>query len=839
MNNNESKINSKKKKEHNNLETINYSKSKQNQIKKYLLYSKDIISISNNNIAFNKNKKIELENIDKKKEEYKKRNIKDQNTTEIKANENNKVTKNKKVDNIKIEEINKENCIISNTNRDFYNKHMERNKSFNFYDESNIFRNKINNNKNHLFYILNDNNKNKKKTNLISVRSFNKNKEYFNKHIFNSENINFNNPHNQDINNFSFYDNNMINNINIFEGKNKISTFKNIKTFYAHLEILISLYLKRNFEYFIKKIKNNKNQLKNGKTDNYEKINNKNASIINVNNAHCSLFCSININQDNNKLFNTIFNNISTPLTKRDKIRNENSQLLNNIRKNKLLFINPENDVNLSTYQKFEKEINKSVYFPKNKITKFNTDLINEIKPNEIYVDNKKIKFNKNINNNIKKSSPIKEMNINLKKINVCRLNELNKLYYNQNLLKNKSFNNISISEMNNILNMKGIGHSKYNSNIIQINDNFNNNNGNIDKIKLKKISSVKNNIYIKAKEKSNKTIKEIKIQNSKNKLSPFKKYFYNKKINNIKTDNLIESSRLKDSHLYSTNNDNNLEKSIIKKIYIRRNSNIKNKNNINYNESDELNEILIKQLKTKDKRMFINIKYFNINNYLKIKKNYNLKSLKNEQQCSILIMKNKIKIKLNKNNNIIKDIYLFDNDNKERNKKNKNKKSKHISFSLKENISSKKKINIKIIKCFKKIILNKNNKILKYYFEIFKNEKNKNRLINDKIGVYHKINYNDDYNLNKRIKTPNNFKQNNNIHCKSKAYNLTSKNYINQKINNNNKRRRRELSSSINFNEINITVHNNKGNNISTELKLKKKIFLFRIKLIKNAFKD
>ena len=65
--------------------------------------------------------------------------------------------------------------------------------------------------------------------------------------------------------------------------------------------------------------------------------------------------------------------------------------------------VNPENDVNLSTYQKFEKEINKSVYFPKNKITKFNTDLINEIKPNEIYVDNKKIKFNKNINNNIKK----------------------------------------------------------------------------------------------------------------------------------------------------------------------------------------------------------------------------------------------------------------------------------------------------------------------------------------------------------------------------------------------------------------------------------------------------
>ena len=146
------------------------------------------------------------------------------------------------------------------------------------------------------------------------------------------------------------------------------------------------------------------------------------------------------------------------------------------------------------------------------------------------------------------------------------------------------------------------------------------------------------------------------------------------------------------------------------------------------------------------------------------------------------------------------------------------------------------------------KIILKNNKKLVNFYFSKLKNEiiEYKSNINKNSYGIYHKINYNDDFNLNKRMKTPNNFKKYNNIQCKTKAYNLTSKLSINQnkiKVNNKNKNKRRELSSNFNSSlkyinkEINIVVHNN--NSISDKTnKIKNKLFLFRSKLIKSILK-
>ena len=140
--------------------------------------------------------------------------------------------------------------------------------------------------------------------------------------------------------------------------------------------------------------------------------------IVNVNNAHCSLYCSINLNQD--KLFNSLFdnrniynieNNTFTPLIKSNEIKNIkqfNKDGINNINKrNRLLFVSPEYDTTLNNNKNTDEIYYKSVYIPKKKISKSNTNLISGIKINN---NNNK---NQNFNNKNMKSSSIKEMNIN------------------------------------------------------------------------------------------------------------------------------------------------------------------------------------------------------------------------------------------------------------------------------------------------------------------------------------------------------------------------------------------------------------------------------------------
>ena len=883
-----------KKKDKNNLSKINETKNRQKQLKKYLC------STNNNREDF---KKL-LNNNDDEKEK------KDMNITEIKTDG---IIKNIKVNKMKVDDFHKENKNNSNTSyikKDVYNtKPIERNKSFNFYGSQNNCKEKINNSQ--LLYNLNNinNKKNQRKANLISVRSFDKHKDLANGQLLYSEYFNIINPLNKDVSNFSFYQYNILNNnLNNFNknnntnkanytysnlttpGKNKLSSstsqallsFKIIKTFFAHLEILVSLYLKRNFNYFKDKLKEYINQ-KDLKKFSNEKKRIKNGPIINVNNAHCSLFCSININQDNNnnnnKLFNTVFNSNNTPIMKKGEEEKENikldKNLINKIKKNKLSFLNNEYNISTNQNNKIKKEINKSVYIPKIKITKFNNIISNDNKKKSADIeDNREIK---NYNNK-KQSSPIKEMNINLKKINVCKLNELNQLYLSQNLYNNN--NNINFTDINNILNINNNNntlHTKFNSNIIQIdeNDDKHNTNSNLSKgkfYKLKKLSSVKSDVYTKPKEKNTKKIiKEIKIQ--KNQSTPFKNDInYNKNNSNkskkISTENIVTISnsflKNKNEDLLNNNNSNNSkEKNLIKKIYIRRKS--KNENKLDYKESREKtnskrkkclsnllsfkkqvktkqifeqNEILIKHIKTSDEKLYINIKYIILNNNFKTNnKIYDYKTLKKETKNKISIINNKFVIAESMINNIkfeISDIFSFDNDEKKimKNKKNDN----NIEFSNKLKSIIIKYIRKKIIKLIfefirnmllRKIIANNNKKIIKKYFSFLqlKNKvykKNRNKIKSEKniCGIYHKINYNDDFNINKRMKIPIDNEKNNNLdNNKTKVYTLTSQNSIQQFKNKNKlKNKRRELSSSINFNktlkfinkEINIIVHNN-----------------------------
>jgi hypothetical protein len=548
--------------------------------------------------------------------------------------------------------------------------------------------------------------------------------------------------------------------------------------------------------------------------------------------------------------------------------------------------MNQDPDMSLSMNKKLDKTINgnSSVYIPKNKITKFNND-INNIKNKNDYSNNNIIKNYSNINQNLKRSSPIKEMSINLKKINVCRLNDLNQLYLSQNLMKNNSNNNISFSEINNMFNINNsnnnnnIGHTKFYSNIIKINNNNNSNNNHhsnnisIDKNKLKKISSAKNGVYVKPKEK---IIKEIKIQNNQNnKMSPYENETHNSKTKNAQCENIFtisnhffknknfnHLSKLKHIDSYSINtsiNNSSNDNSAIKKIYIRRNSkkicnNSPNDNKIEINKNSYLstllsfknikeknnkqNEILIKHITTKDKRIFINISYVLLKNHIKTTNKYNLLSLQESPQNSISIINNKFifseyESKSSEKINI-SDIFRFDNDKKKNNKNNESKK-KIVSKDEKKKFIKLKKIikefikkkYIKFIfniykrdKCLRKIILNKKNKILYYYFsKLNKKSKYNNSKADKNNGVYHKINYNDNFNLSKRMKTPNNDKQKNKIQCKTKAINLTNQNSINKnkiksKINSNKKKGK--VSSAIDFNstqkyknkEINIFVH-------------------------------
>ena len=875
-----------KKKDKNNSSIIKETKNRQKQIKEYLCNI-------NNNKEENKTMINNNDNTEK-----------DIIITELKTDN---AIKNIRVNKVKAYDINKEHKESNNTSyikKDFYNtKPIERNKSFNFYGSQKNYQEKINNN--YLFYNINKNKKNQRKSNLISVRSFDKHKDLGNDKLLYSDYFNLIRPLNKDVSNFSFYQYNILNNnlnnynknnntnnanytYNILTtpGKNRITkntsqvllSFKNIKTFFAHLEILISLYLKRNFNYFKEKIKEYINQ-KDSKKNKYENIGCKSGPIINVNNAHCSLFCSININQgsnNNNKLFNKVFNSNNTPITKiteaeKDNIKLEKS-LIHGVDKNKLFFLN--NDYNMNKNKNIKKEINKSVYIPKNKITKFNYNLANENK-----IKSSNIEENKEINNynNKKQSSPIKQMNINLKKINVCKLNELNQLYLSQNLYKNNNNNNsLNFSEINNLLNINNNTlHTKFNSNLIQIDDN-NNTNNNLSKeknYKLKKISSAKNGVYTKPKDKNKKKIiKEIKIQ--KNQSSPFKNEInYNNKCKKIRTENILTISNSflnnKNEDLINNNNLNtSKEKNMIKKIYIRRKSKNENKSDNNNNVSKEKdnskekkglsnllsfkkkketkkifenNEILIKHIKTSDEKLYINIKYIILNNNFEVcNKVYDSSTLKIENKNKISIINNKILLAESIINNIkfpISDIFSFDNDKKGRNKTKKknlikneyvNKlKSifvKYIRKKIIQNISELKRNKRNIL--LRKIIVNNNKKVLNKYFLKFKlknkvNKKNRNKNKSEKniCVIYHKINYNDDFNLNKRMKSPNDNEKINNMNFKTKVYNLTTQNSIQQnKTKNKIKNKRRELSSSINFNktlkyinkEINIIVHNN-----------------------------
>ena len=312
----------------------------------------------------------------------------------------------------------------------------------------------------------------------------------------------------------------------------------------------------------------------------------------------------------------------------------------------------------------------------------------------------------------------------------------------------------------------------------------------------------------------------------------------------------------------------------------------------------------MIANFVTPDKRVFINEKYMIINNNNYIKRNKNLcltLNLDIENQCSISIVNNIINeskeinnillYKLNNNKINILDIYSFDDNKKE--KTPEVIKTKNICFFFKDHTITKgesiidltvnedlcnfinilKNNIIKRIRKFiyiifkRKIILmkllkKKDSKIINFYFSKLKyNNKSSNvQFISDKNnhGIYHKINYNDDYNLNKRLKTPKNFKKNinvNNPHCKTKPYNLNCYNGINQhnsKKKLDRKRSNEKISLNLNYKsinkyinkEMNICVHNNTNtnnnnkSNIDEIKKIKNKIFSLRIKLIISTLK-
>ena len=931
---NKNKTISKIKKEQNNITNVNDCKNKnhQKQIKKYLFKNVGIFNKNknnnNNNLNYTFIKEFNGTDTKSKKQNFIINEFKKEDNTNSKKN-------NDELDNIYMNTNGNINITINpNTN---INWNLKGNESI--FKPNQQEQKKYNSNID-LFYFLNNNKKNKRKSNMMLAKSFNKRK--INDKLINSEYINFNDINVNNNNNESFYENtplknknnnyiykNYNNNINSYKNNKTIETydnytiktnnkalsknnkstnsskhliyFKSIKTFYAHLEILISLYLKRNLKDFIEKIKENKLEENSNK-------NNQTTPIINVNNAHCSLYCSININQNqdnqNNKILKTLLNknnhndfineNIyNVPMSKKidNEYENDNINLINkkifdnvNNKKNKNIIVNTIQKMNLSlsyknnnNSKKNEKEnendktiktINKSVYIPKNKIIKYNN--------NDKKINNNNVKINLindyKVNSNVKGSSPIKEMNIKLKKINVCRLNELNQLFSNQKLMNNNT-NSIDFNKMQNMV-------QNYNNNTINTNI-INTLNINGDKNKVRKIVGSKSGIYIKPKEKE-KIIKEIKIQKKKNMITPYKNDNIFIDTKEIKSE--IKNDCFKNSDFINKNNSCKQDK-IIKKIIISTNlknlNNNKNNNNTiecnnniisnnksnrclstilsfkNIKEKNNNQKILIKQIITSDKRIFINVNYYILNNNdIKNKNTFNSLIIKESWQCSISIINNALFLftsEYEKEKHNIEDIFRFDNDDKTKGelkiKKTQYEKEKEKFYQLKNII--KKHINKKYMKLFfdrykkfkllRKIILIKNQKILYYYLAKFnKGTININKNIDKNNSIYHKINYNDDFNLTKKTKAPNERKinevkeqsikknyddyinNNNNIHCKTKAYNLSTKNHINKnKSNINNKKKGKEKESlSINNNnncnstqkyinkEINIFVH-------------------------------
>ena len=704
------------------------------------------------------------------------KNTKSLNQSEI-QNYKNLHQSNKAIKNIKVNILNSNdislksiNSIYFKTNRDFYHSKPlnKRNKSSNYFidDYNTINYTNINN------------------INNINSTLFPYNKHKRTKSDFIFLNNNFINKTNNDENIYSKFNtirDNIINNLITTENNNNnketeedIYNFKNMKMFYAHLELLLSLYLKRYFKFFIQRIKQYE-KIKNIVNVNlYNALNNNNNNqpIINLNNAHCSLYCSININKDNNEIFDTN-NNIN------NNNINQNSKILNKNNKNHFCSM---------------KDIkNKNIYVPKNKSKNLKQN------KSKVFMTKDKSKIN---NNNMKKSSPIKEMNIDLKKMNI-----------NQNKIKNQR----AINSKN-------------------------------EKNKLK-ISNSKSNIYKRPKDSNNTTkniIKEIKIQNKELILTPYE----NKNKKFFDTIYSYQQSTI------------NKENNNIKKIYIRKNNsnemdNIKtnlfrNKSNLSFLKSFsdyiqyKQKETLIKKIITADKRIFININYINIDSFLgnnNNNKNSIYSLLKIENTLSLTIIKNTLLIMDNINQNmILSDIFIFDNDknnnlnynkiskayfNEIQNTKDNNCKNKIDIFKFSNIIKDIIIINIRkyLLNKFKKdihlrkLISIKTKKILNYYFKKFLNNKNNNSI---KSGIYHKINYNDDFNLNKKVKSPMSIKNNNNYHWKINAFSLNSKNNNILYRNKNKKNKNQIQQSSTNYShnykywnkEFNITVHENKNNN-------------------------
>ena len=565
--------------------------------------------------------------------------------------------------------------------------------------------------------------------------------------------------------------------------KKKIN-FKDLKTFFAHIEIFFSLYLKKIFKSFILKLKLFEEIKNNEKYNSEDGLQSKNfRPIVNVNNAHCALYCSINVNQDklintllNSNNFSSFSNNVSTPISKKKESRIQKNVFKSNdyniIKRNKTIFINPI-EFNFNTGN-IPRDKNQILYMTKKSLNKNNKDLINK--------ENKIINNNSHINNI--KISPIKEMNINLSQLNFIKLNDIEKYPLNQTSLnKNINFddNKYKVNLINRLNNS--------NTDLIHIN---------LERNKLKKIKSAKNDIYYKPKENLNKKpIKEIKIQNKLTLTN-----------NQIKINNSCYSfSKINNNKISKKNSERiqNTEQNLIKKIYIKRSSQIPNNFNysnishynstfINYKADNEknINDILlIKEIRTLDNKLFINVKYIAINQQNlknKVIKRYNRENEKIIRLYSISIINNKITLNkelyenlkmynLNSYKGFI-DFYFFDND--------KNKSFKNIInlINIIKNIISTKIFQLLSKKYSKKILLksllkkNYKRNIKTFFFRFVNNSGIKNNK-NSK-GIYHKINYNDDFNTNNRFQTPKNgnkFKRVNN----SRPYNLTHKNSNNQ----------------------------------------------------------
>ena len=341
------------------------------------------------------------------------------NSTEYKNYKNtiepDDLNKNIKGNKIKVDDLYKYNSIFCKTNKNFFHNNNcfhQRNRSSNLFSDNFNTINYVNKttNYNNINDLLFSYKKQKRKNDFIN--SNNNTDKNFNNISFNSS---IKSPYNR---------NKTLQNSNIEKKKetnySKIFyNFKALKMFYAHLELLLSLYLKRTFKYFIEQIKKYDNKIYENNLHFYNTINNQNQPIINLNNAHCSLYYSININKDLNS--NDIYNNTNNTM----KNFNISKNIVNNIQKINYI-LNMENKINLN---KKKGNNNKTVYVPKNKANK-----IKNLKSNKDKYKN---------NNNFKKYSPIKEMNIDLKKMNL----NMNKT--NNNNLKNEK-NNLKISNSKN-----------------------------------------------------------------------------------------------------------------------------------------------------------------------------------------------------------------------------------------------------------------------------------------------------------------------------------------------------------------------------------------------------